>query len=126
MTVGEILERVKRLKPGQYEDEDLLYWLNHLEARIRTQIIDLHEGGPEDEYTPFTQEDMQAQPLAAGPCEEMYLYWLYAMIDYHNAEEERYNNHMAMYQQLLATFNAWYKRQHMPKPGTRPHGFRGW
>lgn len=125
MTVKEIIETAERLKPSQYQREDLLRWLNQLEGRIWLQVIRTHHDS-QPTWEPYTQETWERVPLAAGPFEDLYLNWLYAQIDYHNAEEIRYNNHMVMHEELMDMFKAWYNREHMPVEGPEITGYRGW
>ena len=125
MTVKEIIERAMQTKPSQYPVEDMLTWFNDLEGRIWDEVVQTHEGGPES-WEPYTRETWEVQPLAAGTYEGMYANWLYAMIDYHNSEEKRYNNHRIMHDEMMRLFRAWYNQKHMPKAGPQLHNYRGW
>lgn len=125
MTVKEIIETAQRLKPSQYTTDDMLRWFNDKEGRIFEVIIKTHEGAPEARER-YTEETWDAQPFAAGPYEGLYLNWLFAQMDYHNAEEERYNNHILMHDELMGMFRAWYNQNHMPLTGPQIRNYRGW
>ena len=60
--------------------------------------------------TPLEQE-----LLVPPPFEELYLHYLCAMMDYHNAELDRYNHSMGLYRAVLSAFTNFYNRTHMPK-----------
>lgn len=126
MTVAEILERCQEVKPSQYDLATLLQWLNQLERRIRTEIIDRHEDGPQGAFESYTENSMDVEPLAAGSFEDLYLYWLYAMIDYHNGEFGRYENHSALFNEAYDAYHKAYHRDHLPKPGKTINNVRGW
>lgn len=115
MTIGEILTGVSDRRPGEFEQAVLLGWLNQLEARIRAEIVDRAQDGPEDPFVPYTQADLDREPLGSGPYQDVYKFWLYAMMDYELAEFDRYNNHMAVFNAAYESLGKYWRRQHMPK-----------
>ena len=116
MTIAEVISKVDALKPNTYTPEDKVDWLSNLDARVKAQIIDAHEGcnihffyG----YDSFADQDTIL--LVPAPYDEMYLRWLEAMIDYHNSEDERYNNAIMLFNNAYEGYKKHYTRTHMPR-----------
>ncbi len=59
--------------------------------------------------------DMGRTLLAPFPHDDLYLKWLGAQIDYHNAEFERYNNGMVMFNAGWQAFADAWNREHMSR-----------
>ena len=115
MTIAEVISKVDSLKPNNFEEEDKIGWLSTLDARVKSQIIDAHEGSEDvifDGYNSLT--DLETELLAPAPYDEMYLRWLEAMIDYHNSEDARYNNAIILFNNAYEGYKKHYTRTHMP------------
>lgn len=52
--------------------------------------------------------------LVPAPYDELYLWWLSAQIDYHNAELAKYNNSIALFNTGYSVYAELYNREHMP------------
>lgn len=116
MTIAEAITKVDTLKPNTYTIEDKLGWLSTLDTRIMTQIIEAHElDQPIYFYGYDDPEDLEIDLLVPAPYDEMYLRWLEAMIDYHNSEDERYNNAIILFNNAYEGYKTHYTRTHMPK-----------
>jgi hypothetical protein len=116
MTIAEVISKVDALKPNTYTPEDKVDWLSNLDARVKSQIIDTHEGGERivfDGYDSLTDHDTEL--LVPAPYDEMYLRWLEAMIDYHNGEYRKYNNAIDMFNTSYNSYMCYYNRNTMPK-----------
>ncbi len=121
MTIAEAISKVDALKPNTYSIEDKVGWLSTLDTRIMTQIIETHElDEPIYFYGYDDPEDLEIDLLVPAPYDEMYLRWLEAMIDYHNSEDDRYNNAIILFNNAYEGFKTYYTRTHMPKS----HGSR--
>ena len=115
MTIREILTAVKAVKPGQYEDPLLIRWLGELEMRIWQDIL-CHYGPKDAPPPPVPAENDPDRVLqVAPPHDDIYVKWLCAQIDYHNAEFDRYNNGVVAFNAGLQAFADWYNRAHMPR-----------
>lgn len=143
MTVREALTAIKGLKPSQYDDNTLVRWLSELDRRVYDDILCRYEGvrertgfhraSREDELTESksgkarnedetrhgplpldADRDIETKLLIPFPHDALYIKWLGAQIDYHNAEFERYNNGMVMFNAGYQAFGDWYNRTHMP------------
>lgn len=115
MTIAEVISKVDALKPNTYTLEDKIDWLSNLDARVKSQIIDAHEcNGPFYFYGYDSMSDQDTELLVPAPYDEMYLRWLEAMIDYHNSEDERYNNAIMLFNNAYEGYKKHYTRTHMP------------
>jgi hypothetical protein len=115
-TISQILAKVDELKPHQYEDAVMIGWLGSLEQKILDEVILTHElpEGEEPEFNGYTDDDMGTELLVPDPYSELYIYYLFAMIDFHNGETERYGNSMIMYNNAFSSFFNHYNRTHKP------------
>ena len=114
MTIAEAISKVDALKPNTYEQSIKIEWLSSLDARIKTQIIDAHECKDHIFFYGYDENDMDTELLARTPYDEMYLRWLEAMIDYHNSDDDRYNNAIILFNNAYKGYKDYYTRTHMP------------
>lgn len=114
MTIAEVISKVDALKPNTYTQKDKIDWLSNLDARIKSQIIDAHECKDHIFFYGYDENDMDTELLACAPYDEMYLRWLEAMIDYHNSEDDRYNNAIMLFNNAYEGYKKHYTRTHMP------------
>ena len=115
MKIGEAISKVDALKPNTYTPEDKVAWLSTLDARVKSQIIDAHKcNEPIFFYGYDSLMDQETELLVPAPFDEMYLRWLEAMIDYHNNEENRYNNAIILFNNAYEGYKKHYTRTHMP------------
>jgi hypothetical protein len=114
MTIEQLFAILDEEKPNTYSDSSRIRWLNDIEGRIMEELVKTHKGSEEVTYDGYTEADVQAELIAKPPYDNLYLYYLYAMIDFSNMETERYNNSMIMFNQAYQDFASWYNRTHMP------------
>ena len=115
MKIVEAITQVDTLKPNTYYPEDKIGWLSTLDTKIKTQIIDAHEGGEKIAFSGYdSSTDQETQMLVPAPFDGMYLRWLEAMIDYHNSDDSRYNNAIILFNNDYESFKRFYTRTHMP------------
>jgi hypothetical protein len=114
MTIAEAISKVDALKPNTYEQSIKINWLSNLDARIKTQIIDAHKCKDHIFFYGYDENDMDTELLARTPYDEMYLRWLEAMIDYHNSDDDRYNNAIILFNNAYEGYKNHYTRTHMP------------
>lgn len=115
MTIVEAITKIDELKPNQYTQPTKIAWLSSLDAQIKAEIIDTHEGAdgqPFKEYTDNT--DIDTVLLVPTPYEDLYIAWLEAKIDYTNGEYTKYNNSITLFNDRYAAFERYYNRTHMP------------
>ena len=115
MRISEAISKVDALKPNTYTPEDKIDWLSTLDHRVKTQIIDTHEcNEPIYFYGYDGLIDQETELLVHAPYDEMYLRWLEAMIDYHNSDDDRYNNAIILFNNVYEGYKKHYTRTHMP------------
>lgn len=114
MTIKKIIELVDRQKPNQYDEADKIHWLSQMDYMVFREVISTHEGGAES-FDGYTAADTEKQVLGGDEFADMYVKWLYAMIDFANQEIDRYTNSMVMFNALYADFCNAYNRAHMPR-----------
>ena len=115
MTIAEVISKVDALKPNTYTPEDKVAWLSTLDTRVKSQIIDAHErNDPIYFYGYDSILDQETELLVPAPYDEMYLRWLEAQIDYHNGEDDRYNNAIILFNNAYEGYKKHYTRTHMP------------
>lgn len=125
MKIFEAIDLCDRQKPNGYSREDKIHWLSKLDGMIFENVISRHEGGIErfDGYTPETDDGTEL--LGDDMYADMYVKWLFAQIDFANAEIQRYNNSVGMFNALYDNFTRAYTRTHMPKQTAYIKGARG-
>ena len=119
MTLREIIEKVDRLKPNQYEETDKVDWVNELEGKLIEEVfsrgIDYAEYVPAD-FTGYKWEtDADKVLLVPNQFSDIYIKYLFAQIDFHNAEFTRYNNSTMMFNAVYDEFAAYWRRNHIPR-----------
>lgn len=115
MTILEAINTVDSRKHNTYTLADKLRWLSALDALVWELETGLRAGEPAPlpVYDGETPKDT-VLPVPS-PYDEMYLRWLEAKIDYHNAEFDKYNNAMAMFQAVFDSYRSACIRRELPK-----------
>ena len=115
MTIAEAISKVDALKPNTYTPEDKVDWLSALDSRVKSQIMDAHISHCHIHFYGYDSVlDQETELLVPAPYDEMYLRWLEAMIDYHNSEDDRYNNAITLFNNAYEGYKKHYTRTHMP------------
>ena len=113
MKAMDIIDRVDLMEPNDYSPEQKLHWLSTLDGQVFTEVILTHEGGklgPMPEYTTGQEQLLVDRPYG----EDMYYYYLQAMIAAENAENARYTKRMTQFNSAYQSFVNWYNRTHRP------------
>jgi len=114
MTIQEALTKCDGLKPSQYDDIQKIGWLSDVEATIKKEIIDTHDGGIDIEFNKYDENtDYSTKLIASEPYSDLYVQYLMAQIDYYNAEFQRYNNTSNMFNAKYQDFANYWNRTHM-------------
>lgn len=114
MTANEAIAIVDKLRPNQIEKDIKIAWIKQIEKTIYNEIYITHDNG-EIPFTDFDSETFADDKLFADiPYDKLYTDYLCAMIDYSNAEYERYNNDLSSFTSKYGDFEDFYNRQHMP------------
>lgn len=114
MTIREAITQVDDRKVNTYTQKDKIGWISRLDHRVKTLIIDTHVGAQTVKFTGYDENtNLDTELLVPAPFDEIYLRWLEAQIDYHDQQEERYNNAIDTFNALWSEFNNDYNRKHM-------------
>lgn len=95
MKIREALSKIKNLKPSQYADEVLIGWLSELDGSVWEEVLKAY-GAPAPAL-PYQKTMLERELLIPFPHDRMYMTWMGAQIDLANAEYERYNNQMMLF-----------------------------
>lgn len=115
MTIIEAIGRTDSLKPNNYTELDKIRWLSELELMVKSEIIDTHEGGEAIKFNGYDETtNTEDTLLVSAPHDDIYLKWLEAKIDYHNAEYVKYNNSSIAFNNAYSAFEKCYNRKHKP------------
>ena len=115
MKIIEAITRIDAVKPNTYSQSEKIAWLSRLDAMVKKNIIDTHEGG-EVEFAGYTDDtNLQTELLIPEPYDEAYLRWMEAQIDYNNGEYDKYNNAVELFNAVYQDYQNYYNRTHMPK-----------
>jgi hypothetical protein len=110
----DIIERVDLMEPNDYSPEQKLHWLSTLDGKIYREVIKTHE----DAFIAFTgpyQTGDEELIVAAPYGEDIYYYYLQAMIAAENSETQRYNKRMTMFNSAYQEWMNFYNRTHTPR-----------
>lgn len=101
-TLKSVIERVDEFKPNAFSVDLKVSWLNALEGRIVMSVFQLPRSAVKK--WAHSADDLGAELLVRFPHDDIYEAWLAAKIDFANGEYEKYENSMAMYNELYDDF----------------------
>ena len=117
MTVKDAINSLKATRPGaQVTDAQLIQWLSDTEGYITNEVLSHYKGS--EEYVPFDENTdgvLDIELIVEAPYSSLYTYRLQAMVDYNNADSQRFTNSMYMYN---SEYKAWmdnFNRQNMTR-----------
>ena len=121
-TIKEIIARVDEIKPNAFPVKTKMGWLSALDGKIAadvmlmsiTEIRNLQYQHP---------QDLKSEPLVTYPHEDIYDFYLAAMIDRSNGEDDKYQNSMEMFNAAYGNFVRWFAGTYDPAQGYRKEGF---
>lgn len=116
MTVGEVIRRVEKSRPGsELSRNEFFDEINRCALDIYENIISRHENAyPRREYTDEGDELDVGDNYA-----DIYVFRLIAKIDLSNGDITRYTNNMLLYNNLMSEYSDHYNRSNMPKSNAR-------
>lgn len=108
MTIRQAIDRLDSRMANTFTNADKVAWLSTADSRIGINIF--NTSGIE-----YSESELDIFLLAPTPFDEMYLYYLEAMIHYHNGENDRYNAAIILYNNAFDEFAAFNMRTEKPK-----------
>jgi hypothetical protein len=112
MKVGEILALVDEEKPNLIADEMKIGWLNTVERKIFTNVVESRENPDEIQQKTITEQDFDVDLIAPEEYADVYRYYILAKIDYVNQETDLYMNDSQMFNQAFIEFANYWTRTH--------------
>ena len=121
MTIQEAIKDVIEKRPNQFTQQNLVRWLSELELDMVEEVFSRYQGFEKEKaFTGYDENTpLSTTLLIKAPYDSLYCYWLYAMVDFHHNEMNRYNAAALMYAQRLAAFKNHINRNHMPNDKNR-------
>ena len=115
MTVQEAISRVDALRPNVMSVAEKVRLLSTLDGRIKNEVIDTHEGGSNETFKPYDENDATRELLVSAPYDELYIRYLDMHILLGMGEYDKYNSAAVIYDQAMQDFRAAYNRAHLPR-----------
>lgn len=108
MTPNKVIERIDRLKPNSYSEEDKLSWINELDGMVQRLVI---QSDTINQYS--YPEDLDKELIIPPPFDDVYALFIEAKIDYYNREYANYNNSATMFDAQFSEYKKAYIRDNM-------------
>ena len=106
-----LIAKVDALTPNQYSKEQKLNWIAQLDHKIDIELRQTH-CIPEGRELENPYED------------DLYAYWLQAMINHQNAEIAKYNQQITLFNTTYGQFESLVNREYFPKQPAGGNRFR--
>ena len=108
MTASESIARRKQIRQGNIDYAQYLKWINVIEGRVQTEVMNKAL----DEIIIYNEESDNAPLLIPHPYDEVYIYYLCAMVDFFNEELDLYATDVDFFEQKFETFKKYYSKNH--------------
>ena len=108
MTIAEVISKVNSTKPNQFSDDQLTGFIDTLEQLVQAEIMQIPVAQRVG-YTWANNQDIEL--LVKTPYDSCYLFYVSAMIDYHNQEFDSYNHNMVHFNTLFDDYKKSYVRE---------------
>ena len=106
MRVKEAIKQANSLRDNLLPDEQKAAWLFNLDGEIAEMM--------EIDAPVNTWPEDDAELLMPAPHDDIYTFYLVAMIDYYNQESTLYANDMNIFNQAMKGARAWWRRNNRP------------
>lgn len=120
MTIREAITQSDETNTNDYSTTQKIIWLSRVEAMVKNDVIDAHEGSEAYSFSGFDEStDMGTELMMPEPYDECYIHYLQAQVYYANDEIDRYNRAITMFNYKFEAFKGNYKKNHAPKGSGR-------
>lgn len=120
MTIIGAINQIDSLKPNTYSVKQKIQWLSQLDAIVKRQVIDAHDGSEQISFDGYDENtDVNTVLLMPAPFDIAYLYWLEAQVHYAYEDIDMYNSSILMFNTHFMEYKADYKRNHTAKGNGR-------
>ena len=124
MTISQAITYADNAMPNNMPHPEKLRHLSVLDGRVRRELYDRCEGGPNEPFCPYEARkdfDPNAELTVPAPYDEIYIHYLGAMIAHAEGEPQRYEECKSLFEACFAAFADNHLRDHKPRGGA---GFR--
>ena len=111
MVAIQAIETADRLRPNSIPKEDKVQWLHNFETRRYNEVYSLHKEHPK-QFTTLYNFSQSTQLFMNEPYNEAYVLYLCSMIDFFNAEYDRYNNDVLLLESLYSDYKKYYNSRY--------------
>ena len=111
MKAMDIIDRLDLLEPNDYSPEQKLHWLSTLDGKATLEVIATHS--KKRHGIPTYQTGDEELLIQAPFGEDIYYYYLQAMVAAENGETQRYNKRILMFNNAYTEWTNWYNRTHL-------------
>lgn len=115
-SINEVMERVGRVKPNAVDQREQAKWLLELDGQLYEELTKMET--PEITPPKTWPEDGDKSLLVFPPYDRIYDLYLTAMIEFYLREYGNYNNTVALLNEMMQSFRAKYRREHLPARST--------
>lgn len=124
MTIIDAINRINKLVPNTFEEREKIFFLSTLDANVKENVIDRHEGFEKVSFTGYDDNtETTTVLLVPSPYDEIYLFWLEMKICYYNQDMDQYNNATVMFNKAYDKYCKFYNRTHKPRKEHRGFHF---
>ncbi|MGN1015815.1 MAG: hypothetical protein ACI4PL_02350 [Faecousia sp.] len=111
MTFIDAINIVDGIKFNTFTEDDKIRWLYELEEKIERDLSGRYKSFY---YGIIHRFDGPETSLLFCDCEELYIKYLEAMIDYHNGETDSYNRAITIFNNMYQDYMNYYIRTNEP------------
>ena len=99
MTIQDVIDLVDSIEPNAYNNAQKAAWINECEGKVYTHLFLVQ---------PYEYKTVSQALALPAPYDRMYSRYLQAMIHYADGEYNRYQNSMAMFNEVWGEANRWF------------------
>ena len=107
MKLNDAIRIADGLRDNAISEMQKVIWINELEMKIQSLIL---HTAPDDMEVYSLPDDAETELLVPRPFDKVYYLWLAAMIDFGNAEYDKYQNDKAMADAAYSDYAKWFMR----------------
>lgn len=113
MKLSELVAEVNDLRPNSYSEDVITSFINEIEQRVVGEVI---SKATTVTWTPYVYDtDADKTLLVPDQFKEVYTSYVFAKIDYMNAETARYQYDGLLAEAAFKGYASWYRRENRPK-----------
>lgn len=117
MNIQAVIDQVDRLKTNMFPVEQKIAWINELEGKVWSEIVQEHEWMPSGiQYHGYDDTTNPGTVLLVPDAyADVYVHYMMAKMDDANRETNEYTKHMLMFNAAWQTLCDYWGRKYMPK-----------